>query len=186
MKKMILLILTVIGLQLCYSQPSPPPYLQIRHNKLCENKDSLVEKFDFVATRFNSTTRFKKVNNDDLNENIQVRNVDNKYVSLYIYSQTFSLPELGDIIRFIIKEKQTDKVMSIYLLSNRLSKVTIINNLIFKEGDYLLDDACKINKRYLIELAQDNHKNYTLEIYDLAKHKISLKKLNRILMKCNH
>lgn len=185
MRKIILLILTFVGLQFCYSQPSPPPYFQIRYNKLCENKDSLVEKFDFVATRFNSTTRFIKVSNDDLKGNTQVRNVDNNYLSVYIYSQSLSLPELGDIIRFSIKEKQTDKIMSIYVISNRLSEITTINNLMFKEGDYLFDDACKTDKKYLIDLAQDDHKNYTLEMYNLKKHKISLKKLNRILKKCN-
>lgn len=185
MKKLILLLLTVIGLQLCYSQPSPPPYLQIKHNKLCK-KDSLIEKFDFIATRFNLTTRFKKENKDDLKGNIQIRDFDDEYLSVYIYSQTLSFPEFGDIIRLSIKEKRTNKIMSIYLLSNRLSEITTIKNLMFKEGDYLFDDECKINKKYQIELAKDNHKNYTLEIYDLAKHKISLKKLNRILMKCNH
>lgn len=178
MKKIILFLL-FCTVQFYYSQPSPPPCFKMQYAFLDKNKNDFLKNFDVVATRFKSPVEFT-AHQSEFNDNIQVRDIDNIYLYLYIYNRDTNFRDHSDIVKLSIKQKSTGKIMSIFIPGNYISKETKINNLSFVEGNYLYT-LNSPDKKYDSIFIMDNHRNYSLTISDLENHRISLEQLNKIL-----
>lgn len=179
MKKTILFLL-FFSIKLFYSQPSPPPLFKIQYTFFGENKRSFLENFDVVATRFRPSFALKGFR-PEFNGNIQVRDIDNNFFYVYLYSEELRLSrEKSDMMQLSIQQKKTGKIMSIFIPADYISKEMRIDNLRFVEGNYLygLETA---DEKYKGHFVLDNRRNYNFSISDPESHRISSEHLHTIL-----
>ncbi len=211
MLKFIISILLLIPFNLAFSQGNALPSLHIKSDEQKINFDSLINDYQFTIKNIKGKIEKKKLIETPVNfkdDEDRYNGISNELKDIYLTlvekdsihnakrnaRTTFGFPKKGYLIGLYIKEVKTNGIMRIYIrICNDLwyRQKIYIKNLQFNEGNYFYD-MCTSIKQYEINynyLCPDKilKKNYGVDPHlDLEKytyHKISIKKLNRIIKK---
>lgn len=115
--------------------------------------------------------------------------VANKYVYEFV---SFSVKK-GNIISLHIVEKKTEQHMNIYVRVNKNldeGDVVLISDFCFTSGNYFFD-FCTSEKKYEVKdlknkIIESNYDiKYKVDLNCIQKHKIRIKKINKIFTKTN-
>ncbi len=184
-RKMIKFKAILLFLGLFYSAvgnaQEPPPVIKVNIDGKTGSMEIFLAKYKIstFALRdsiYSETLDLSKRENEDL-----IRNIEDDIIYLYIYTETILLPKKGDIIRFSLRERKSNSEMNVFIrLTHNMDfgEEFELTNLTFIPGDFFLD-KCDSKKRYQINKAPLNQVDLTA----VKKHKISVKKLNRIIKK---
>lgn len=202
MKKIIYLWMFFLLLAKSYAQ-EPPAAFDVYHG---ENKHSISLEhtaYDFFTPVFMGV--IYKANK--IKDSFDVIDTNNGYPKFRLSSKNLEVDgfgkekisisslsaQKGEVVSLSIREKKSKKVMNLFFRLNRrwyLDDEIKLKNIEFKKGNYFFD-LCKTIEKYtyserIKSLTNDYsyHSKYITD-KDIKDHKISIKKLNKLLKKYN-
>jgi hypothetical protein len=159
----------------------PPPYFKFAYSKIDSDKDSLLSRYEFTTFIFRDSVYAVNSPELDWEKEMLIWNLDDEFMSMYMYGHEVRLPQRGDIIMLGLKRKRVEESMKIFIRVTknfRYKEEIRLNNLQFKEGTYFFD-MCASKKKY--KIPEGGTGQTEIAIRNVRKRSVSTAKLNELL-----
>jgi len=196
MKKQLILLMIFLITCSFYGQ-EPPVIISYDYTQLATNIEGLLNEYELRTYGYNQKIPSVENGHIDLRQFSVEKNgvqviedqykyeigqykVDGNYFETYV-DGPLPYPSNNDVILLSLKQKSSSKYFNIYVrVCSQLEpgEKIILQNSDFKEGNCFYD-MCESKNRFEIS-CQDNSA-IKIDLEDIRKHKVSLKKLNRII-----
>ncbi|MEM7038270.1 MAG: hypothetical protein AAF570_14900, partial [Bacteroidota bacterium] len=161
----------------------PPPQIELDYRHLAAGESALRADFEFDTRMFRGLVRPPSVELPAEEKARLIRSVEGQRISLYLYNENIRLPQQCDLIRLTIRSKTSEARMDIFIrvdFDMRYGETLALGALRFQPGTYFLDFRAS-KKRFTVQGGRESEPPIAVERW--SKHKVSERKLNRILKK---